>query len=37
MSKNKFDLTGQTFYYWTVLQEAEPNKHGQTQWLCKCK
>ena len=37
MSKNKLDLTGQTFHYWTVLQEAEPNKHGQTQWLCKCK
>lgn len=37
MSKNKLDLAGQTFYYWSVLKEAEPNKHGQTQWLCKCK
>ena len=33
----KLDLTGQTFGYWTVLKEVEPNKHGQTQWLCKCK
>ena len=33
----KLDLTGQTFGYWTVIKEVEPNKHGQTQWLCQCK
>lgn len=31
------DLTGQKFGYWTVLWEAESDKHGATKWHCKCQ
>jgi hypothetical protein len=31
------DLTGQRFGFWMVLQRAEKNKSGQTQWLCQCE
>lgn len=37
MGKNKLDLIGQVFGYWTVIKEVDKNKHGQTQWLCRCK
>lgn len=37
MGRNKIDLIGQVFGYWTVIKEADKNKHGQTQWLCRCK
>lgn len=30
------DLTGKHFGYLTVLSRAENDKHGKTQWLCRC-
>lgn len=30
------DLTGQRFGNLTVIERAENNKKGNTQWLCKC-
>ena len=32
-----FDLTGQTFGRWTVLETAGRNKLGQDQYLCRCE
>lgn len=31
-----YDLTGQTFGHWTVLEPAEPDKYGRAKWLCRC-
>lgn len=31
------DLTGKQFGRWTVIKRVENNKHGGTQWLCKCQ
>lgn len=30
------DLTGLKFSRLTVIKKLESNKHGKTQWLCKC-
>lgn len=30
------DLTGQKFGRWIVIQRAENNKQGRSQWLCQC-
>jgi len=30
------DLTGQVFGKWTVMERAENNSRGVTQWLCQC-
>ena len=30
------DITGQTFYEWTVLEKAKPSEHGRTMWKCRC-
>lgn len=30
------DITGQKINYLTVIKRVENNKHGKTQWLCKC-
>jgi hypothetical protein len=36
MSRKLKDLTGKIFGRLTVVKRAENNKHGNTQWLCKC-
>lgn len=30
------DLTGQTFYSWTVIKRGENSKYNNTRWICKC-
>jgi hypothetical protein len=30
------NLTGKTFHYWYVLEQA-PSRKGRTFWLCRCK
>lgn len=30
------DITGQTFYEWTVLKRGESTADGRTRWLCRC-
>lgn len=32
----KYDLAGQVFGQWTVLREAEPDKHNRARWVCQC-
>ncbi|MDD3229174.1 MAG: AP2 domain-containing protein [Oscillospiraceae bacterium] len=34
--RKKIDLTGQKFGRLTVLEEALPDKHGNTKWRCIC-
>ena len=31
------DLTGKVYGKWAVLGQAENDKRGHTQWLCRCK
>ena len=33
----RFNLIGKKFGKLTVLDEAAPNKHNQTPWLCECE
>ena len=37
-SRTYFDLTGQTFGYWTVLYESDKrSNNGNVYWHCRCK
>lgn len=37
VTRKKIDLTGQRFGRLMVIEETEKNKHGHTQWICKCE
>ena len=32
-----YDLTGQRFGQWLVLEEADSNQRGSARWLCQCR
>ena len=32
-----YNLIGQTFGRWTVIESAGVNEHGHTMWLARCK
>lgn len=36
-SKQQYDLTGQKFGRWTVIERADSDNHGNSMWLCKCE
>ena len=35
--KTAFDLKGQKFGRWTVLEKAPTLKDGNSRWLCQCE
>lgn len=35
-NKRLIDLTGKTFYEWTVIEQAPPDDDGSTRWKCRC-
>jgi hypothetical protein len=35
--KRNLDLIGQKFGYLTVIEKAEPDKHGHPMWRCECE
>ena len=37
MSKRLPDLTGEKFGRWTVIQKAENDHNGRSQYLCRCE
>lgn len=37
MGKLRYDLTGQTYGRWTVLERAESLNNKDTCWLCRCQ
>lgn len=37
VAKYKELLPGDQIYDWTIIEKAQPDKKGRTQWRCRCK